>query len=138
MSWCCSIMLQPGEEWRQLNINASRQGKELCFCVGIYMNGVNAHFVQMEDDGIRTMDICLNRLILMVFSSVTRCDLLLLATLFLLSVFTISSLSVIGNIVGIQWFSTSSLSEPDCHHYLLCQPNDHRLSNSTHRRSAVL
>ncbi len=55
----------------------------------------------------------------------------------LICLFTTSSLLVIGGIVAILWFSTSSLSEPDCHRYLLCWPNDHRLSNSTHRHSAA-
>lgn len=54
-----------------------------------------------------------------------------------LSVFTyLSSVLVIRSILGISWFST--LSEPDCHHHLLCWPNDQMLSNSTHRRSALL
>lgn len=36
------------------------------------------------------------------------------------------------------WFSeVTSLSHPDCHHYLLCKPNNRQLSNSTYGCSVI-
>lgn len=90
---------------------------------GLFMNRMNDQSVQMLDEGLASRKV--HRLI-----DVLDNDCLGDETPFSLFKYTSYILPADGKHC---WFSkATSLSHHDCHHYLLCKPNNRQLSNSTY------